>query len=353
MAAAAVAWTSCGRLARALAPQARRAPVRGPCAVRVTAVYDLRPGETPEQASQRRLRESERVEERVSYVSSMAEFRERLDKAAGKLVVLEAQSEQVCQTGWKEEPELHWKDDRKKALEPCLRMKHVFQRTARDCPDVTFLALDADSEEGQEICDELGIEVLPTLQAPQFYQGGQKVWEHRGVSQMDQDLGEAVLYYGDTAAAGVRASAYVRDLHSREDLEAFVSGQPERVLTVVDVSLTSAAPCVHIFPAVLALAKNMGPDYAAFARLMGDESAETQALLRELNILEARGGGGGVPTFLFYRNGQPVGRHVGSSRGDLIGQILAQQAAMGIAPPPPAGGSPRRAVRRRARAGSR
>lgn len=275
-------------------------------------MYDLRPGETPEQASQRRLRESERVEERVSYVSSMAEFRERLDKAAGKLVVLEAQSEQVCQTGWKEEPELHWKDDRKKALEPCLRMKHVFQRTARDCPDVTFLALDADSEEGQEICDELGIEVLPTLQ---FYQGGQKVWEHRGVSQMDQDLGEAVLYYGDTAAAGVRASAYVRDLHSREDLEAFVSGQPERVLTVVDVSLTSAAPCVHIFPAVLALAKNMGPDYAAFARLMGDESAETQALLRELNILE-------VPTFLFYRNGQPVGRHVGSSRGDLIGQIL-------------------------------
>ena len=41
-----------------------------------------------------------------------------------------------------------------------------------------------------------------------------------------------------------------------------------------------------------------------------------------------------VPTFLFYRNGQEVGRHVGSSRGDLIGQILAQQAKVGIQPPP-------------------
>ena len=44
-----------------------------------------------------------------------------------------------------------------------------------------------------------------------------------------------------------------------------------------------------------------------------------------------------VPTFLFYRGGEPVGRHVGSSRADLIGQILAQQARFGIQPPPPPG----------------
>lgn len=42
-----------------------------------------------------------------------------------------------------------------------------------------------------------------------------------------------------------------------------------------------------------------------------------------------------VPTFLFFRGGKEVGRHVGSSRGDLIGQILQQQSALGIAPPPP------------------
>ena len=41
-----------------------------------------------------------------------------------------------------------------------------------------------------------------------------------------------------------------------------------------------------------------------------------------------------APTFLFYRAGEPVGRFVGSSRGDLIGQILLMQNSLGIAPPP-------------------
>ena len=56
-----------------------------------------------------------------------------------------------------------------------------------------------------------------------------------------------------------------------------------------------------------------------------------------------------VPTFIFYRAGEEVGRHVGSSRGDLIGQILAQQAKHGIQPPPPPGaaaGAQRRPMRR-------
>mgnify|MGYP001811081857 CR=1 FL=1 len=57
-----------------------------------------------------------------------------------------------------------------------------------------------------------------------------------------------------------------------------------------------------------------------------------------------------VPTFLFYRSGKAVGRHVGSSRADLIGQILSQQAAAGIKPPPPpsaaAAAVPRRPMRR-------
>ncbi len=55
-----------------------------------------------------------------------------------------------------------------------------------------------------------------------------------------------------------------------------------------------------------------------------------------------------VPTFLFYRGGRMVGRHVGSSRADLIGQILQQQNAAGVAPPPPpatAARSRRRIVR--------
>ena len=55
-----------------------------------------------------------------------------------------------------------------------------------------------------------------------------------------------------------------------------------------------------------------------------------------------------VPTFLFYRGGKQTGRHVGSSRGDLMGQILNQQSALGIAPPPPPGSAPKRhSLRRR------
>lgn len=115
-----------------------------------------------------------------------------------------------------------------------------------------------------------------------------------------------------------------------------------QVLTVVNISLTSAAPCIHVFPAVLALAKNfMG--YAAFARLLGDENDDLKALMRELNVVE-------VPTFLFYRAGEEVGRHVGSSRGDLIGKILEMQGALGLPPPPPPGGAIRGGARRRAHA---
>lgn len=53
----------------------------------------------------------------------------------------------------------------------------------------------------------------------------------------------------------------------------------------VQVSLKSATPCVHIFPATMALAKNF-VGYAAFGRLIGDSSEETRQLLKELDIKE-------------------------------------------------------------------
>ena len=58
------------------------------------------------------------------------------------LVVLEAESTTVCQTGFEEEAEIHYKVDQEAALAPCQVIKHVFQRTARDSPDVKFLALE-------------------------------------------------------------------------------------------------------------------------------------------------------------------------------------------------------------------
>lgn len=294
----------------------------------------VRPGETADQVMERRLRESAQLEERVIPIQNRAQWQEYLNQAGDKLVVLTIQSHETCDTGSPEEVELHWKADKERAMEPCSALRHTFARTARECKDVIFLSLEADSDEGAELADELGVDVLPTLQ---FWKSGEKLWEHRGVVRLDTDLGEGVLYYGDTAANNEKASSYVTDLHSREDLRNFVHGQPEQVLTVVNVSLLSASPCVHVYPAVLALARNF-VGYAAFSRLLGDNNPE---LLAELDIKE-------VPTFLFYRNGQEVGRHVGSSRGDLIGQILAQQTKMGIQPPPPpgSGNAERRPMRR-------
>ncbi|KAL3140197.1 hypothetical protein ABBQ38_004473 [Trebouxia sp. C0009 RCD-2024] len=277
--------------------------------------------ETAEQALQRRLKESARVEERVSQIFTAEDFQHHLEQAGDNLVVLEVESSEVCQTGL-EEIEHHWKEDKEASLGPCKKLKHVLQRTARDSPDVRFVTLEADGDEGLAACDTLGIEVLPTLQ---FWKNKRLLWEHRGVTALDQDLSEGVLYYADHAANGVKASQYITDIHNKQDLDTFLSKQDDNVLTVLDVCLRNAGPCIHIFPAVLALAKNF-TGYAHFARLIGDESDETQQVLKELKVNE-------VPTFLFYRAGKSTGRHVGSSRADLIGQILQQQSAYGIRPP--------------------
>lgn len=185
----------------------------------------------------------------------------------------------------------------------------------------------ADGDDGLAACDALKIEVIPTIQ---FWKNKQLLWEHRGVTALDQDLSEGtptclmqalavsnsklvpmlitigqhqrvgvyargqasnlicfvgVLYYADHAANGVKASQYITDIHNKQDLDKFIDQQDSKILTVVDVSLRNAGPCIHIFPAVLALAKNF-TGYAHFARLIGDESEATQQVLKELNVNE-------------------------------------------------------------------
>lgn len=295
--------------------------------------------ETQEQAMARRLKESERVEERVRYVDSVADLEGCFENAGQRLVVIEIESAEVCQTGWDEEPELHWKDDQKAALEPCKQLKHIFQRTARDCPDVEFLTVQAEDDNGDEICDRLGVDVLPTVQ---FWKEGKLLWEHKGVDNLNQDLGEGVLYFGDQAGGNEKASMYIQDLDSQAEVKKFVEDEPdEKKLVVVDVSLSDAGPCVKIFPAVMALAKNF-TGLAKFARVMADKNDDLREYMEAQNISQ-------VPTFLFFRGGELVGRHVGSSRGDLIGQILTMQSAAGIPPPRPAAGAKKRQPMRRGR----
>ena len=207
-----------------------------------------------------------------------------------------------------------------------MRLKHVFQRCARDCEDVRFLNLMVDgSEEAQELQDRLGVETIPSLV---FLKDGVKVYEHSGAVGGQETIGEGLLFFGDAAAGGEKASETIAQLATQADFDAFVGGQEKDMLTVVDVSSETSKGSVRIYPAVLALAKGFS-EVAVFARLMAD-SDEGKAVAKALNIRQ-------VPTFLFYRNGEPVGRHVGSSRGDLIGQVLKQQNAAGLPVPPPAG----------------
>ncbi|KAK9916781.1 hypothetical protein WJX75_006936 [Coccomyxa subellipsoidea] len=276
---------SCGRSCKPLKVRRRHA----------LAAADTEEQESAEEAYQRRLRESQRVEERVNVIFSEAEFREELEKAGHELVVLEVESHQMCQSGLGPEAELHWEEDKKASLSRCANLKHVFARTARDCPDVTFLTLEVDTDEGQAACDALGVEVLPTVQ---FWRDGKKLWEHRGIVQLEQDLGEGVLFYGDSMADGVKASSFVGELKGRDDLEKFVQSQADTVLTVVNVSSSNATACVRVFAAIAALAKSF-KGYAAFARLLYDTSDELTQLARELRVVE-------VPTFIFYRGGKEI-----------------------------------------------
>ena len=51
--------------------------------------------------------------------------------------------------------------------------------------------LQADTDEGQAACDKLGVDVLPTVQ---FWRGKKKLWEHRGILHLEQDLGEGAAF---------------------------------------------------------------------------------------------------------------------------------------------------------------
>lgn len=55
----------------------------------------------------------------------------------------------------------------------------------------------ADDPASFPVCDVLGVEVLPTVQ---FWREGKLLWEHRGVNQLEQNMGEGVLYFGDRCA---------------------------------------------------------------------------------------------------------------------------------------------------------
>ncbi|KAJ9512903.1 hypothetical protein QJQ45_029115 [Haematococcus lacustris] len=294
---------------------------------------------------------------------------------AGQAQQNRIQGETLCETGF-DEPELHWKGDQRlvaaKQQAACENVRHTFARVARECPDVKFLEIDVeDGPGGDAVKAQLGVKVLPTIQPaslqvvlmlalspplPQFYKNRQLLWQQQGYMGLEAQLGEGVLYYDGSAANGVHVNDHVADLVTRQALHQFVAqGLDDASLRVVNVATRICQPCIKVFPAVLALARNF-QGLVQFARFLGDESDEAEEVMHELGIVE-------VPTFIFYRqvprgvraveagesgHGQEVGRHVGSSRADLIGKVLELQSAAGMAVPEPLGVKPRGSRSRRA-----
>jgi len=62
----------------------------------------------------------------------------------------------------------------------------------------------------------------------------------------------------------------------------------EKQLAVLDVSLLNDSPqCMHVYPAVLALAKNTA-GATRWARLLGDSGPDAKALMSSLNVTQVR-----------------------------------------------------------------
>jgi hypothetical protein len=102
----------------------------------------------------------------------------------------------------------------------------------------------------------------------------------------------AVLYYGNQGGGGLKATDFVPDLMSRQELADFVHGDTAAdpsLLSVVNVSTAMCKPCIKVYPAVMALARNF-KGHVHFGRFLGDSSVDTERVMAELGILE-------VPTF--------------------------------------------------------
>ena len=115
-----------------------------------------------------------------------------------------------------------------------------------------FLTLEGDAdEECEALAKSLGVTKFPTIQ---FYRSGELLWEHVGVDRSTEDLGQGVLYYGDK----IDGKEAVESVGSLPELDKFLDACDRAgTLAVVNVSTINCGPCIHIFPAVIALAKSM------------------------------------------------------------------------------------------------
>lgn len=277
--------------------------------------------ESADGANLRRSKETLEVEQKIQCISNFAELQDQLrakEQKPGHLFVLEVESDELCESGLTEEAEYHWKRTVQEIMGPCLNLKHTFQRTARNCSDVTFLSMvDDGSDEAKEVCQKLQVTKFPTLV---FIRDARVVWRHEGVVEADADLVEGISYFGDMTDDGSRISDLVPDLHTIEQVRAFTHPKEDTtdIFRVVSVLTATGSQCIHVFPALSAVGKHM-KGKAKFARLLGDESPDATKALLDLGVTH-------IPMMIIFdaKTGKEVVRHVTTSRGDFIGLFLQE-----------------------------
>jgi len=275
----------------------------------------------------RRAMETQKVLERTTDINSASELDAALALAGDDLVMVAIESDEECYAG-----ESAWSGEDAKMFS-CKQLSASLARIAREAKDVTFLRIEIVGNSGaRALAKELGVSAFPTYQ---YYKRGELVWEHVGAGAGSHEkIAEGVLFYGDNGAGGMKASEYITEVKSATDLQDFfalcaaenanLSVPCDKQLAVLDVSVEKNAPvgCLHIFPAIISLAKNTA-GATRWARLMGDTSAEAAALMKSLKITE-------VPTFVFYADGKEVQRYTGADRMMLMNKVLEFQKNNGV-----------------------
>jgi len=277
-------------------------------------------------------------------VHSRSEFNEAiaLAKKEDRLVLLTVFSEEVCELvaepeGW--EVKTTSLDD---GFAPCSRISEALARIAKQAKEVVFIEIEGEeNEETIALCKELNVDTYPTFQ---YWKNGDLLYEHKGAGKVsEREIAEAVLFFGGQMADGELASTVITDIKNKATLEDFMSycmlpqSTPigvkldvpcDKQLACINVSKSKGSPaCMHIFPSVVALAKNTA-GAVRWGRLLVDESPEGEALALELGVKD-------IPAFVFFVDGKKIGTYAGSDRIELVQKVLMFQKDSGVKMPEP------------------
>jgi hypothetical protein len=283
--------------------------------------------------NERRAAETMRVLERTTEISSSKELDAALALAGDNLVMLAIESDEECFMG-----DSSWNGSDSK-MASCKQLSASLARIAREAQDVSFLKLEVVGHpDSRALANELGVHQFPTYQ---YYKHGELVWEHVGAGAGSHEkIAEGVLFYGNTGAGGMKTTEYITEVSSESEFQQFlescapeqdvpglvapVSVPCEKQLAVLDVSIEKNAPagCLHIFPAIVSLARNTA-GATRWARLLGDANESSAELMKKLNVDE-------VPTFVFFADGKEVTRYSGADRMALMNKVLEFQRANGV-----------------------